>query len=297
MGKIKNVVKEMLASGVYWLHHAVPSGGTVRVHSVEETLDVLLYTDKSMVRFGDGEIVVLSGKNIFFQTASPEISEGLKRIIGYQYEDLIVTVPDIFQGLNMYVPASRRFWKDHLLFFRKVYAAYCNPDRIYYNTSVSRGYITLEDKSPSGGWFRKFRQVFSGKKLVVVEGEPTHNGVGNDLFSYAASVERIVCPGRNAYSVRSQILQACCQYEKDRLFLLSLGITAKGLAEELFLKGYRVLDIGNLDMEYEWYLNGALTKQPIPKHQIIGEEANRMAGYGEYLSQIKWQIRLPEEER
>lgn len=290
--KIKKPVKECLASMVYGLHRCQILPNRIKVCSVDETLDVLLNTEKSMVRFGDGEIVVLSGRNIYFQTSSPEIADGLKRILGYQYDDLIVTLPDIFENLNIYVPASRKFWQDHLLFFRKVYNRYCNKDKKYYNTSVSRGYITYEDKSDSERWFGRFREVFRGRELVVVEGCTTHNGVGNNLFEYASSVERIVCPSRNAYSVREKILEECLKQSKDKLFLFSLGITAKGLVEELFLKGYRVLDIGNLDMEYEWFLQKADRKVPLAKHSVVGEETNRQAGYTEYLDQIICSIEL-----
>ncbi len=283
--RIKKPIKRALAAVVYQVYQKV-FPFRIKVHSVDETLDELLETDKSLVRFGDGEIVVLSGKNIYFQTASPEISAGLKRIISYEYEGLMVTLPDIFNSLEIYIPASRDFWKDHLLFFRKVYYRYCNPQKCYYNTSVSRCYLTLEDKSESGKWFEKFRRVFQDKRLVVVEGSTAHNGVGNNLFDLAERVERIVCPPRNAYAVREKILEECLKYAKENLFLLSLGITAKGLAEELYLKGYRVIDIGNLDMEYEWFLRGATQKEPIPKHTVVGKEANKKAGYGEYLSQI-----------
>lgn len=282
---IKEMVKKGLASIVYVAYRKF-APLKIRVYSIDETLDELLHTNKSMVRFGDGEIVVLSGRSIFFQTASEEISDGLKRIIRYQYDDLIVTLPDIFDGLEQYIPESQNFWKDHLLFFRKAYYRFCNFEKKYYNTSVSRCYITLADKVKAAGWFEKFRQVFSEKKLVVVEGVTTHNGVGNDLFALAESVERVVCPSRNAYSVREKILQTCLQYEKDRLFLFSLGITAKALVEEMFLQGYRVIDIGNLDMEYEWYLQKAEKKEPIPKHAVVGVEANRQAGYDDYLAQV-----------
>ena len=62
------------------------------------------------------------------------------------------------------------------------------------------------------------------------------------------------------------------------------------MTEKLFLDGYRVLDIGNLDMEYEWYLHQDRYKEKIPKHEITGEEANKSAGYHEYLAQIKKRI-------
>lgn len=290
--RIKKLVKKLLASFMYWLYQNGEGHKRVTVKSVDDTLDVLLNTQKSMVRFGDGEIVVLSGRNIYFQNSSPEIAEGLKRIIGYQYDDLIVTLPDVFDGLEQYVSRTQDFWKDHLLFFRKEYYKYCCLDKAYYNTSVSRGYITYADKENSVRWFAKFREVFRNKELVIVEGVGTHNGVGNNLFEYASSVERIICPGRNAYEVREQILEKCLEYEKDKLFLFSLGITAKGLVEELFLKGYRVLDIGNLDMEYEWFLQRAEWKTPLKKHQITGREENEAAGYYDYLAQIKYYVGL-----
>jgi len=292
-GKYAKTIKKgaIRATGVLQLIHT-DICGPLNVKSVDETLDVLLNTEKSMVRFGDGEIVVLSGKNIYFQTTSPEIADGLKRIVGYQYNDLIVTLPDIFEDLDKYVPKTQLFWQDHLLFFRKAYYKFCNPNKVYYNSSVSRGYITYADKAQSSRWFNRFREVFRDKELVIVEGCTTHNGVGNDLLAYAKSVERIICPSRNAYAVREKILEQCLKYGKEKLFLFSLGITAKGLVEALFLQGYRVLDIGNLDMEYEWFLQKADTKVAIAKHQVVGEDENRKAGYDDYLGQIACYIEL-----
>ena len=68
---------------------------------------------------------------------------------------------------------------------------------------------------------------------------------------------------------------------------MSVGVAAKFLALELFQRGYRVLDIGNLDMEYEWYVRQSHGKCKLEKHEVIGEEANRAAGYEAYLEQIK----------
>ena len=62
------------------------------------------------------------------------------------------------------------------------------------------------------------------------------------------------------------------------------------LTEDLFLKGYRVIDIGNLDMEYSWFLMNAKEKIAIPKHSIVGIEANRKAGYLQYLDEIRQEI-------
>lgn len=260
---------------------------TVNVYSMDETLDELLSSGKSLIRFGDGEIIMIKGKSLKLQQASPELAEGLKRILGYEHENLMITVQGIFGGVGMYHRRSRQFWKDHLLFCRKVYKQYCNEDRIYGDTAVTRCWYAFKDKSKCEGWFQKFKRVWKDKHVVVVEGTRSHNGVGNDLFDKAAGVERVICPPKDAYAFYGEILEACRKFPKDRLFLLALGVTAKFLAEDLYLAGYRVIDIGNLDMEYEWFLQKAYDKVPIKKHGIIGDEENKKAGYLEYLEQRK----------
>ena len=283
---MKERIKETIAWIVYMLYRLVVKRESIKVHSVDETLDVLLNSEKSMVRFGDSDIVIIRGKKSHFQISSPELIRDLKRIIGYQYEDLIVTIPNIFGDLNIYRKESQHFWRDHLLFFRKTYETYCNRNKEYYNTSISRFYLTLADHSQCGRWVEKIKTIWKDKDIVIVEGENTHNGVGNDLLDGANSIERIIGPGRDAYAKIEDIYAECIKYPTNRLFLISLGSAAKPLTERLFLAGYRVIDIGNLDMEYEWYLRKSTEKEMLEKHSVVGKEANEKAGYCQYLDQI-----------
>lgn len=288
---MKQKIKDILAAIVYFLYEKDLLHNRIRVHTVDETIDELLRTEKSMVRFGDGEIVMIKGGDLMLQKASPEIAKGLSEILRYNEDNLIVTIPGIFETLSDHRKASRQFWRDHLLFCRKTYEKYCNPDRIYYSTFVSRCYYYLEDRSGVGKQFAKIREIWENRDVVIVEGERTHNGVGNDLFDTARSIERIICPPNDAYGAIPAILDACTTYEKDRLFVLSVGVAAKFLTVELFHLGYRALDIGNLDLEYEWYVRRAPGKIRLEKHEVIGETANREAGYTEYLEQIKVRVR------
>lgn len=285
--KIRRIIKDIAALIDYWLYRAGIKKCGIKVYSVEETIEELIHTDKSMVRFGDGEITMIRGRSLKLQKVEPEIIEGLKRMLGYQYDGMIVTIPEIFDDLSIYRKESRQFWRDHLLFSRKIYEQYCNKDRIYHNTSVSRFYYALKDQSRCEKWIEGLRRIWQDKDLVVVEGEKTHNGVGNDLFDTAKSVERIIGPASDAYGKLDEIIACCMEYPKDRLFVISLGVAAKFFAERMFLEGYRVLDIGHLDMEYEWYLKKVKQKEPIPKHDVVGRSANEENGYQEYLKQIK----------
>lgn len=284
---MKRKVKDILAAILYFLYEKGILHNSIKVHTIDETIDELLHTEKSMVRFGDGEIVMIKGVDLMLQKAAPEIGEGLAQILAYPYDDLMVTIPGVFDTLSDHRKASRQFWKDHLLFCRKTYEKYCNPNRTYYTTFVSRCYYYAEDRSNCDRWFAKIRKIWENRDIVIVEGTKTHNGVENDLFDTARSIERIICPPKDAYEALSRIVEACEQYGKDRMFLLSVGVAAKFLALDLFRKGYRVLDIGNMDLEYEWFVRQTPDKIPLKKHDIIGVEANREAGYTEYLQQIK----------
>lgn len=284
---MKRIIKNILAAIVYFLYEKGILHNRIKVHSIDETIDELLHTQKSLVRFGDSDIVTIKGVSLPIQQTSLEISQGLGEILAYPYDDLLVALPNVFDSLSDYHKSFRLFWRDHLLFFRKVYEKHCNLDKTYYSAFISRCYYPMKDKSRCAGWYAKIKELWKDRDIVVVEGSKTHNGVGNDLLDSAKSIERIICPPKNAYASLDKIIAACEQYGKDKLFLLSIGSTAKFVAQILFRKGYRVLDIGNMDMEYEWFLMGASGKEPIRKQEIIGIEANEKAGYTEYISQIK----------
>lgn len=288
--EIKRNIINLLA-GISYFFYLKYKKNNIVVYTIEETIEELINSDKSMIRFGDGEIRMICGKDINLQKAEPKISEGLKRMLAYHYDDLVIAIPDIFNDLSLYRKESRYFWKEHLLFYRKIYERNCNLNRKYYNSLISRFYYVIcnEERYRCEGWAENIRKIWKGKNVVIVEGERTHNGVGNNLFDEAKTIERIIAPSSNAYYKLEEILNSCRMYSKDRLFLVSLGIAAKFIVERLYLEGYRALDIGNLDMEYEWFLQKAEGKIAIRKHGILGEE-NVEAGYLQYLNEIKWKI-------
>lgn len=284
---IKKQLKGIIAHLIYLLYKYKILNTDIKVQSIDETIDELLKTEKSLVRFGDGEMTMMMGKNLQLEEHQQQLADSMKRIIGYEHDSLMVAICNIFGDLEIYRKESQEFWKDHLIVRRKEYVKLCNSTKIYGNATISRCYYMYQDKSSCAKQFEKIRQIWKGKEVVIVEGVATHNGVGNNLLDTAKSVERILGPAKNAYLKLEQIYEECTQYSKEKLILISLGAAAKPLAEKLYLQGYRVLDIGNLDMEYEWFLMKAETKVRIPKHEILGKEANFKAGYHEYWEQIK----------
>ena len=287
---MKDKIKYYLAE---WIYNGYRSGifrNAVKVRSIEETLDRLLETRDSLVRFGDGEIKLIAGKDLSFQKAEPLLVQRLQEILLYEEKGLLVALPDIFEDLSDYREKSRRFWVEHLLFHRKEYEKYCPKDRVYENTSFSRPYIMYMDREKCAVLFEKIRKLWEDKDVVVIEGASSHNGVEVDLLDNVRSLERIICPAVQAWGKYEQILQECLKLPKDKLILISLGPSAKVLGQDLFREGYRVLDIGNLDMEYSWFCMGAEDKTKLKKHSVLTREDNEKAGYREYLSQIRANI-------
>ncbi len=285
---VKRVLAEisyrMYRAGIFRMKHAI------RVMSIDETIDVLLASGKSLVRFGDGEIAMMRGVGLKLQQQDDALAERLKKILHYDEEELLVTIQDIFGDLSLYIPASRRFWKDHLLVYRRYYDAWLNPGRVYGSTSFSRCYATIEDKSRSAGWFQKIRGIWEGREIAVAEGTASRTGVGNDLLANAADVKRILGPASHAYAAYDRILAACLRMPKERLFLLAIGPCAKPLAEDLFHAGYRVIDIGNLNNEYNWFLTGVRDKNHVEPEALERIRSAEEKGMQRYLSEIAERI-------
>ena len=279
---MKKVIKQVVSHIAYCLNRSEQ----IRVCSINETIEALIGSERSLVRFGDGEITLIKGVDNKTQQMDAELGRRLAEILQFREDNLLVALPDIFAGLDQYRDSGKRFWEDHLLKGRAYYYRYCDPKKVYFNSFISRCYYLYRDKSECVQQFQKIRQIWANRDVVVVEGAMTHNGIGNDLLDRAHQVERILCPSTNAYVKYDLILESCLRLDRSKMILLSIGAAAKPLAYDLYQKGYRVIDIGNLDLEYEWFLQGQQDKVRLPKHTVIGEEANRAAGYEQYLEQI-----------
>ena len=118
----------------------------------------------------------------------------------------------------------------------------------------------FRDKSNSARWFSKIKNIWDGKEILLVEGEKSRLGMGNDLFSNAKKIERILCPAENAFDKYDDIVNKVLEQDSGKLVLIALGMTATVLAYDLHKLGYWAIDIGHIDIEYEWFLRGAAKK-------------------------------------
>lgn len=274
------------------------------VKSIEDTIYNIKYNNKSISRFGDGEFsfILKKNKKIKFEQNSDKLSEQLKRVLLSNNENVLIGLPEQFRKLGLfskdlddfYIYIFNKFSRPNSNIFK-----YLDTSKIYYNTEFTRVYLDYVNKRKSEQLFKSIRDIWKDKDVLLIEGEYTRFGVGNNLLSSASSVSRIECPSVNAFSKYNEILICAKDFllknnEKRYITLIALGPTATILAYDLGSIGYQSIDIGHLDLEYEWYLMRAKKRINIPDryvNEVNGGNKNIKEVKNEkYLKEIKKKI-------
>ena len=240
----------------------VPQLFNIHVRGMDEALDRLINEKKSIIRFGDGELSLINGNGITYQAYDENLSRQLKQILfagGNNKYD--VALPDVFESLKNYGQYTKDFYETNFFFNNQhLLKEIEKTENIYSNTFISRPYIDRIDKSKSAHWFDKLKQIWKDKDILIVEGNFTRSGLGNDLFANTKSIKRIIAPSKNAYQKISEIEQMIRENAEDRLILLMLGPTAKLIVDDLQDLKNQLIDLGHIDSEYEWFKMGATHK-------------------------------------
>lgn len=231
-----------------------------KIKSIDETLDYINEHHCSVSRFGDGEFAIIQGNYNGFQNYNSELGKKLSIILTNPIENHIVCLPDIFGDQDGLKSNSKIFNNGLLDNERRAWLNLLDINRVYYNAFFTRCYNMFENKSNSERWFNKNKKIWADKEILIIEGRYSRLGVGNDLFDGAKSIERILGPAENAFDKYDKIIELAKLYGKGKLILIALGMTATVLAYDLAKKGFWAIDIGHIDVEYEWYKLGVNDK-------------------------------------
>ncbi len=247
----------------------------VKVMNAEDTVKVIKEHQLSVSRLGDGEFKVIFGSGNEFQNPDARLAERLAEILKSNVPNVLVCVPYALRDMSHLCEKPASFW---LSFIRGYYlrlSGILSKETVYGDTNFTRFYIDYKDKSNRREYFSTIKEIWNGRDVFIVEGEKSCLGVGNDIFDNTKSIHRILCPSKDAFSSYDKILETCKnEIPKDAMVLCALGMTATVLAYDLAMAGYQAIDIGHLDIEYEWMRMGVLEKCPIPGKAV--NEANYM---------------------
>lgn len=240
-----------------------------RFRSNEETLRLIIEEGKSLARFGDGEFsIAFRIPRQKFQRIDDCLARRIWEVVRSEHPNLLIGIADNYGRLDKYSEQGaggiRLYMTEET---RRQHQQILPADRVYSDAYMTRPYVMYNDvftEEPRKR-FDALKRIWKDKKVLIVEGAQTRLGVGNDLFDGAEHLERILAPATSSFDRYDDILEECLRHgERVDLFLLAIGPASGVLAYDLTVKGFQAVDVGHIDLEYEWFLAGKGTRVSIP---------------------------------
>ena len=244
----------------------------------EDTMLYIIKNNCSISRFGDGEFGIMRNQAIGFQQVNEELAKRLLEVAENPIADHLVCLPYALKSITGLKSDAKQFWIGEIGTKYLLWSHVFRKHKQFGSTQISRFYIDYVTDYQAKKLIPLWRKLWNNKKLLIIEGCNTRLGVGNDLFDNATSISRIICPGQDAFSKYDIILQTTQnEYYKmgggNVLILIALGPTATVLAYDLAKIKIQSIDIGHIDLEYEWYKMRAESKVNIPSkavNEVVG---------------------------
>ena len=253
----------------------------LKIFKEEKTLEEIIYNNKSISRFGDGEFSYILGNNISFQLFNQNLSKKLLKVFNSNEKGLLIAInfPYEFNYLKKFKLFAKNYYKFWLKLNKLKLIKLLDKKKQYYSARITRFYMDYKNHLGISHYIEKLKLIWDQKDVAIIEGEKSRLGVGNDLFDNMKSIKRIICPVENAFDKYELIINAIeRKIDRNILILIALGPTATVLAYDLYKKGYQALDVGHIDIEYEWYLRKAKNKIKI-ENKFVSEVDNGINNY------------------
>lgn len=291
MGFIKKTFKRLSKFWLYWYYcvcaPAIRREVDFKIMGIDDTLDEVFRKRKTLIRFGDGELrLLMKVGDTGFQQRNDRLEIRLKEILCCgENEGMLLCLPGSLGArgtkYKLLKPANF-FWNEFTYKYEKELKL-CGEklsEMEFGDAFVSRPYIDIQNFEFANQVFSRVKRELKGKDVLIVEGRLSRFGVGDDLLCEAKRVRRILGPEVNAFEQYGKILERASREELVDVVILSLGPTAKLLAYDLTKLGFWCLDLGHLDIEYEWYRMKAQKKVSI-NNKYVNEVKDKFISVGD----------------
>lgn len=220
-----------------------------------DTLNLLLESPKSFYRFGDGEILLMSGGNAGTQKNDSVLAEKLYNALTDTSVNAYIGIGYDYFDFNLWSESefSNRFYLMGAKEYRQFYMENCENDYTYIDTGFSQRYF-LMDLEEAENWFKKLKLLFKGHSVTLFMGEQAYNSLNYYVFDEAEEIKVEFCPSRNAFDHYNELMERARRLPHTELICLAIGATAKVMAYELTQEGYLVFDIGHMPKDYDSYM-------------------------------------------
>ena len=197
----------------------------MNINGIREYQTILQARNRSLARFGDGELNLCHGKDARFQSFNRKIGKELRSIL--KHSPCHVAIP------YAHPKGPRRdYWEKYM----KGHSRYLNDDVAYGSSFVSRfGEAPWLDNEK---YRNELRGLWKGRNVVLARGEGSLTG---DMLEGAASVREVIGPNTDAYDSIDSLEE---KIGTPPLVILCMGAVATVLADRLARKGLHAIDLG-----------------------------------------------------
>jgi glycosyltransferase family protein len=240
--------------------------------SDEETIKEIVMKNKSISRFGDGEFKVMNGLGAGFQKPNKKLAKRLLEVLHKNEKDLLIGlyIPYKIKDFTRLKKHAKDHWTTYIKENKFKIVNLIDTNKKYYSATISRFYMRHKIQKNVPQYIKLLKKIWNSKDILIIEGERTKVGIGNDLLDNAKSIKRIICPYKDAFDIYDRIIKEVIKFHEKRLILIALGPTASILAYDLYKLGYQAIDIGHIDLEYEWYLRNC-TRPVLIENKYVNE--------------------------
>lgn len=226
-----------------------------RIANIDDTIDLLINTNKSIARLGDGEFFLINGIGNDFQEYNDRLAKKLKDILHNKNDNLLVGINYLYYNMEYenYTDVVQQYFLSHIWKLREQINKNIDEDKDYVAAEFTQLYQIYKNYNFEN-YFNKIKKIWDNKDIVIGCGETVFDKIEYNIFSNAKNIIFEYMPSKNAFSMYDKLLEKMQKYDKSRLIILILGQTATVLASDLTDIGYRVLDLGHIAKDYDYFM-------------------------------------------
>lgn len=247
------LTNKILDDGVY--EYGLELSGYEKLHILDlwDSIEYIAKTNKSFVRFCDGEINLMKGMSQPFQEYDKELVDRLYILLERPNSQIAIGInKDYF--VPLYNAPHNSYDRRHSYDFRRFFYKYCNKDAIYIDGSFT--FWTFgEHSEQSEKFWNTWKEMFLDKKIAIICGKGILDELEYDVFELCKERQFVYGPRKHAWRMHKEIInEIISTVEKDTLLVFILGMAGKAMIPEVSGLGYTAWDIGHLAKGYNIYM-------------------------------------------
>ena len=171
-------------------------------------MNEIIINNKSISRFGDGEFGLIFGYDIGFQKYNEKLSKKLLEVLNSNENNLLIgiNIKTNLKEIEKMTDNSKKYYFNWIENNKVNIVEILNISKKYYSSYISRFYLEYKNKNKISDYIKILKKIWEKKNILIIEGQKTRFGVGNNLINNSNSIKRIICPTLNAFNVYDKII-------------------------------------------------------------------------------------------